>query len=182
MKIMVKNARLAFPAIFKAKAVLDSEARFSASLLLEKNDPQIQAIEKAIEEVAKAKWGDKAAATLKQLRASDRTALRDGDVKEQYDGFAGHMYISASNSTRPLVINRDTTPLAEEDGKPYAGCYVSASIELWAQDNKYGKRINASLAGVQFVKDGDAFTGGGGAASVDEFDDLSMEDDGSDLV
>lgn len=181
MKIIVKKVRLAFPALFKAKAVLDSEPRFSASLLLDKNDPQIQAIEKAIEEVAKAKWGDKAAATLKQLRASDRTALHDGDVKEQYDGFAGNMYISAANSTRPLVIDRDTTPLAEEDGKPYAGCYVNASIELWAQDNKYGKRINASLAGVQFLKDGDAFTGGG-AASVDEFEDLSTEDDGSDLV
>jgi hypothetical protein len=47
-------------------------------------------------------------------------------------------------------------------------------VEIWAQDNNYGKRINASLKGVQFVRDGDAFAGGG-AASPDEFEDLSAD-------
>ena len=37
---------------------------------------------------------------------------------------------------------------------------MNAIVELWAQDNNYGKRINASLAGVQFAKDGEAFAGG----------------------
>jgi hypothetical protein len=71
------------------------------------------------------------------------------------------------------VIDRDKTPLTSADGRPYAGCFVNASVELWAQDNNFGKRINASLRGVQFFKDGDAFSGGG-AASDDEFD--SVED------
>ena len=52
---------------------------------------------------------------------------------------------------------------------------MNASIELWAQDNSFGKRVNASLRGVQFLKDGDAFAGGG-AASDDEFDDLATDD------
>jgi len=29
------------------------------------------------------------------------------------------------------------------------GCYVNALLELYGQDNKYGKRINASLKGIQ---------------------------------
>ncbi|WP_244126983.1 ssDNA-binding protein, partial [Xylella fastidiosa] len=66
----------------------------------------------------------------------------------------------------------DRTPLAAQDGRPYAGCYVNANIELWAQDNNYGKRINASLGGVQFLRDGEAFAGGG-VASVEDFEDLS---------
>jgi len=45
----------------------------------------------------------------------------------------------------------------EENGKPYAGCYVNMSIRLWAQDNQFGKRVNAQLRAVQFVKDGEAF-------------------------
>ena len=100
-------------------------------------------------------------------------ALHDGDLKSNYDGFPGNLYVSARSTTRPLVINNDKSPLTEQDGKPYAGCYVNASIELWAQDNNYGKRVNASLRGVQFLRDGDAFAGGG-AASEDEFDDISQ--------
>ena len=73
---------------------------------------------------------------------------------------------------RPLVIDADKSPLTEQDGKPYSGCYVNASIELWAQDNNYGKRVNASLSGVQFFRDGDAFAGGR-AADVDDFDDVT---------
>ncbi|MDE9571706.1 ssDNA-binding protein, partial [Xenorhabdus bovienii] len=42
---------------------------------------------------------------------------------------------------------------------------------IFAYDNN-GKGISASLGGVQFYRDGDAFAGGG-VASVDEFDDLS---------
>ena len=75
-----------------------------------------------------------------------------------------------------------TTYTVEADGLPYSGCYVNASIELWAQDNNYGKRINASLRGVQFYRDGDAVAGGGGPASEDEFDDLAEGADADNLV
>lgn len=33
----------------------------------------------------------------------------------------------------------------EADGLVYSGCYVNARIELWAQDNANGKRVNAKL-------------------------------------
>ena len=59
--------------------------------------------------------------------------------------------------------------------------YVNGSIELWCQDNAYGKRINATLRGVQFLKDGEAFAGGG-SASADEFDDLGVDDEEEALV
>ncbi|MGJ0626521.1 ssDNA-binding protein, partial [Xenorhabdus bovienii] len=72
---------------------------------------------------------------------------------------------------RPLVIDCDRTPLTAQDGRPYSGCYVNATISIFAYDKK-GKGIGASLGGVQFLRDGDAFAGGG-VASVDDFDDLS---------
>jgi hypothetical protein len=71
------------------------------------------------------------------------------------------------------VLDRDKTPLVQADGRPYSGCYVNASVEFYAYDNN-GKGIAATLKGVQFFKDGDAFTGGG-VASPDDFDDLSTE-------
>jgi len=174
MKLKLSNVRLAFPTLFEAKTVNgEGKPAFSASFLIEPTDPQVDAINQAIDACAKDKWGAKADAILKAMRGADKTFLHDGDLKENYDGFAGMLYISSRSTTRPLVIDADKSILTEKDGKPYAGCYVNASIELWAQDNNYGKRINASLRGVQFRRDGDAFAGGA-PASEDEFDDLTV--------
>lgn len=182
MKLKLNNVRLAFPVLFEAKTVNgEGKPAFSASFLIDPADPQVKVLNAAIDQVANEKWGAKAAAILKQMRATDKVALHDGDLKSSYDGFPGNLYVSARSTTRPLVINNDKSPLTEPDGRPYAGCFVNASIELWAQDNNYGKRVNASLRGVQFLRDGNAFTGGG-AASEDEFDDLSGGVTADDLV
>lgn len=183
MKIQLKNVRAAFlNALFEAKTVNgEGKPAFSAIFLLDPADPQVKTIEAAIEAVAKEKWGAKAEAILKQMRAQDKLCLHDGDLKANYDGFPGNLYVSSRSNTRPLVIDADKSPLAESDGRPYSGCYVNASLELWAQDNNYGKRVNAQLRGVQFFKDGDAFAGGG-AASEDEFDDVTEGATADDLV
>lgn len=179
-KIRLQNVRLAFPEIFQPKAVNgEGEPAYSATFILAQDHPQLGAIEKAIKEVAEEKWKDKAAAQLARMRKTDKVCLRDGDDKP-YAGFQGNLYISARNKSRPTVVDRDLQPLTREDGKPYAGCYVDAVVELWAQDNQYGQRINASLRGVQFRAHGEAFSGGG-AASANDFEDLS-DLDGGDLV
>jgi len=176
MKIKLTNVRLSFAQLFEAKTVNgEGKPAFSASFLINPNDPQIAAVNAAIEAVAKDKWGAKAEATLKIMRSADKTCLHSGDLKANYDGFEGMMYISSRNALRPLVIDVDKTPLVAEDGKPYSGCFVNASVELWAQDNNYGKRVNATLMGVQFFKDGESFSGGG-VADADDFDDLSADD------
>ena len=174
MKMTIKNCRLAFPAIFEAKAVNPGDTpAFSAALLIGKDHPQLAEIKKAIGTVGADKWKDKAPAILKQLEAGGKTALHDGDTKASYDGFEGNLFISARNQSKPAVKDRDgKTDLTRADGRPYGGCYVNAVVEFWAQDNNYGKRVNATLLGVQFVRDGAAFAGGT-TASDDDFEDLS---------
>lgn len=182
MKLKLENVRLAFPALFEAKTVNgEGEPAFSAAFLMAKNHPAVKTLRDAFEQVGKEKWGAKWPTVKKEIEAKDRLALHDGDTKADYAGFEGNMFVSSRNKTRPLVIDRDKSPLTAQDGRPYAGCFVHASIELWAQDNAYGKRINASLRGVQFFKDGDAFAGGG-AASDDEFDDIAEGATADDLV
>lgn len=172
MKIKLENVRLAFPQLFEAKTVNgEGEPAFSATFLMSPKHPAVATLEAAFDQLGKEKWGAKWPAIKKEITAKDRFALHDGDTKADYSGFEGNMFVSARNKTRPLVIDRDKSPLTSQDGRPYAGCYVNASIELWCQDNNYGKRINASLRGVQFLKDGDAFAGGG-AASEDDFDEV----------
>jgi hypothetical protein len=181
MKVILRNVRLAFPAIFEAKSVAGEEPAYSASLILPPNHPDIASINDGIEAVAKEKWGAKAAETLKALRAKGNVCLHDGDEKANYDGFEGNMYVSARSKTRPLVVDRDKSPLTASDGRPYGGSFVVASLELWAQDNNFGKRVNAQLKGVQFYADGDAFSGGA-PADPDDFEDLSTGADAEALA
>jgi hypothetical protein len=176
MKIKLNCVRLSFAQLFEAKTVNgEGKAAFSASFLISPNDPQVAVINAAIDAVGKDKWGAKGETNVKAMRAADKVCLHNGDLKANYEGFEGMLFISSRNPLRPLVIDTDRTPLVEADGKPYSGCFVNASIELWAQDNNYGKRINATLLGVQFFKDGESFSGGA-IASVDDFDDLSLAD------
>jgi Protein of unknown function (DUF2815) len=178
MKIIIKNVRLAFPSLWKATApATGGEAAFSASFLLPPTHPQFKELEAAILATAKEKWGVKADVFLKALKSSDKTCLHNGDAKSDYDGFEGNFYISSRSKTRPTVIDGDRTPLTEEDGKPYAGCYVDANIEIWAQDNNFGKRINAQLRGVQYRGKGDAFGGGSRPADIEEFDEIAVENE-----
>lgn len=171
MIVKLNNVRLAFPNLFRPQSVQGSDPKYSASFLIEPDADVIEELEDAMLQVAEAKWGDKAEKILGQLKKQERVCLRDGDGKAEYDGFEGNMYVAASNAARPLVVDRNREELSQADGRPYGGCYVNTSVEIWAQDNDYGKRINASLRGVQFYKDGDSFSGGA-PASADEFDDL----------
>ncbi|NRN27880.1 DUF2815 family protein [Photorhabdus heterorhabditis] len=183
MKVKLTNVRLAFPDLFEATQVNgQGDFKFRATFLIPKaNKALIADIEAAIKKVAENKWGAKADTVLKSIRGNSmRFNFRDGDEKSDYDGYEGSMYISANNKARPLVIDRDRTPLTAQDGRPYSGCYVDASIEIFAYDNQ-GKGISASLSGIQFRQDGDVFAGGG-VASVDDFDDISAGADAEALI
>jgi hypothetical protein len=182
MKVKLENVRAAFLNIFEPRAFGEEggDPAYSASFILGKKHPAVKLVTSAVEAVAKEKWEGKAPEVLKQLRAADRTCLHDGDTKPDYEGFVDNFFIAARNKARPLVIDRDKSPLTASDGRPYAGCFVNATVDIWAQQNKFGKRINATLSGVQFLKDGDAFTGAP-PASPDDFEDLAV-DNAEDLV
>jgi hypothetical protein len=176
--IKLRNVRIAFPHLFE-KSVFpgkkEEEAKYNAVFLIPKDDPQVAAVKAIIQTVSVDRWQNKAEAILKELATADRICLRDGDNKNK-DGYQGCMYINASNELRPKVLNRDKSELTKDSGVIYAGCCVVCSLDIWAQDSpkhpEYGKRINATLRGVQFMQDGDAFTGGG-PVKDDEFDDLA---------
>ena len=177
MKIMLSNVRLAFPQVFKPATVNgEGEPAYSAALLLGADHPQLEAIRAAQEACGKEKWGDKWAQVKKEITTKDRFALHDGDTKADYDGFAGMKFVTTRSKVRPTVVDRDRSPLTAADGKPYSGCFCNVIIELWAQDNQYGKRINAKLRAVQFVKDGEEF-GGGGIDINREFTAIADDDE-----
>ena len=182
MKLKLTDVRLSFPDLFTAKAFQPGDApKFKATFLIEKGSAQHAAVEKAITEAAREKWGAKADKLLASIRGNpNRFCYQDGDTKA-YDGYEGMMALSSKNALRPTVVDADKTPLVEADGKPYAGCYVHAVVDVFAYDNAASSGISASLMGVQFFRDGDSFTGGR-AADLDDFDDVTSGATADDLA
>ncbi len=158
----IKNVRLSFPSLFRKASFQGVETKYEGTFLLDKTEHRaaIDEISKAIAEMLK---------EHKTKLSPDKICLKDGDDVE-YEGYAGTMTLKASNKNRPLIIGKDKSPLAEDDNVIYSGCYVDAIITLWFQDNGFGKRINASLEGVQFRGDGQPFGDGGSKVSVSDFD------------
>ena len=62
----------------------------------------------------------------------------------------------------------------------YSGCHTHVSLDIWAQDNKWGRRINCTLRGVMFAGDGANFGGGSAPASASEFAEFA--EDAEDLL
>jgi len=171
--IKLTNVRLSYPQLFVAKPPEEGkEPVFSASFLLDKKAHAglIKEIEKCTERVA--------LDGFKKKVKLNRVPLRDGNEKDDKEGYGDEvMFVGARNSKRPAVVDRDLTPLAADDSKPYAGCFVNATIRLFHYDHPTGgKGVSASLRAVQFVKDGESF----GAGPVDaeaEFEKLSEDAD-----
>lgn len=170
--IMLKNVRLSYPQLFVAKAIeAGKEPKYSASFLLNKKEHAalITQIEKVTARVALDKF--------KKNVKLNRVPLRDGNEKEDKDGYGDEvMFLNASELRRPVVVDYDKSPLTAEDPKPYAGCIVNASIRLFAFDHPQGgKGVSAALRVVQFVKDGESFGAGPIDIDADGFESLSTD-------
>ena len=174
MKFKIASARLSFPALFQtAKFGGEDTGKYECTLILDKvqHAEVIKAMSATIANMMKDE--------LKGKIPSEKIALKDGDESDRPE-FAGKMTLKVSSKRRPLVINRDKSPITEADNIVYAGCYVHAIISLWAQSNGFGKRINASLDGVQFARDGEPF--GDGGISANEFDAFGTSDEDEEIA
>jgi hypothetical protein len=171
--IRLTNVRLSYPQLFVAKPPeVGKEPVFSATFILDKKKHKdlIAQIEKVTERVALDAFKKKV--TLK------RRPLRDGNEKDDKEGYGDEiMFVGARNSKRPVVVDRDLTPLTKDDPKPYAGCEVNATIRLFAYDHPTGgKGVSTSLRAVQFVRDGESF-GAGPVNAEEEFEAVADDVD-----
>jgi hypothetical protein len=182
MKHDLNNVRISFPNIFVAKANEQGKEQFSAAFIFEPNHAGIASLDATIDAVGKAKWGEKWPTIKKEMKAGNKLLVHDGDTKASLAGYEGNLFLNAYNTVRPTVVDRDRSVLVAADGKPYSGCYVNVKLDIWAQDNSYGKRINAQLQGIQFVKDGEAFSGGGTSADASDFEEIADGADADDLA
>lgn len=114
--------------------------------------------------------------------AKDKWFLRDGDEAEQTE-YEGHFIVSANESKRPSVRDRDTSVLTPEeaDERIVGGYWVNILIRPWffsgkAKNGKtYPKRMCCGLVAVQFVRKDETF----GEGRIDDdgvFDEVDGDD------
>lgn len=175
MIVILKNVRLIFADLHEARQFQGTgDFTYNATVVIDpvKQADQIKLMESTILKAAQEVWKNKAEATLKALKAADKLCIHDGNAKAEDEKFEGMFYVSARNKVKPKVVDHDPNKdLTAADGRPYRGCYVNIKLDVWAQDNGFGKRINAKLIAVQFNADGDAYAGA--PPTVDGFDDIS---------
>lgn len=154
--IMVKNARVSFPHFFTKPTINGEEGSFGGRLLLDPKEHKdvIAKIEKHIEDIVAEKF-------KKTKIPSDKRCLRNGDdlTRPEYEGY---MVVSANSQKQPKVYPKtgDLVPITDEaQSKIYSGCRVNMKINLWAQDNNFGKRVNAECLAVQFAGDDEPLDG-----------------------
>lgn len=173
---VIVPGRLSFPKLWEAKAVAgdpNAKPRYGCQILLPKTDTATHAkLTAEIDRLAKLHF--------KGVRPKSKDLfIKDGDGEEGDEITAGHWVISANRAEsqgRPLVIDRNRTPLMPSDNKPYAGCFCNFLIGIYKPKN--WTKITASLEVVQFDKDGTPLGGGGGHANANVMPDLG--DDESD--
>jgi hypothetical protein len=192
LKIRIKKVRASYPhvyEVYKGKSDDDgngaSKGKYCISCILDQKGEHKDTVAKLVEmmiEAAKEKWGEKDGEIVYDgLKSDGRVLLRNGNSKvkgtnESSDNaHRGKLVFTANNAIKPSVfdrarVNGKAVKLNKEDGKPYAGCYINVIITVWAQDNQWGRRVNAELNGVQFWEDGERITAGSPPSESAEFD------------
>lgn len=187
--LVLNNVRLSFPTIFeKKKTSEDGKEKYSLSALLDPNTSvgkaNIQKVKDMQTKLAKAEWKDNWEKVLRAMEW-DRRLLRNGEKAtnsegDQYAGYEGMMYVTASNTRNIKVLNRDKSPAGTNDQeKFYGGCYVDVVLSCYTvKDRKRGGNgIFATIEIVRWRADGEPF----GAAPLEEDDYLDDLDDDEDF-
>lgn len=192
-KIVLRKVRLSFPTFGEPEQFQgQGKFRWGGSFLVPNTDPQKKAVDELLEAVALEKWGAKAKLHLNNILPDAKACCWVDGARKDYDGYADCFAITAyryQDAGRPLIIDADKTPIYQtnnmpyqgKEGRIYAGCYVNVELEVWAQENKQGKGLRATLLTVQYAGKGDAF-GGGARPTDDAFDAIDEGVDADDSL
>ena len=109
---------------------------------------------------------------------AERLCVSDGSDTD-YDSHQGKTVMRATRVAqkgRPMTVDNLLNPCVQEDNLLYSGARARCKVSIWAQDNKWGKRVNAELLAVQFIAHGEQI-GGGQVPSVEGMEPVGEQSD-----
>jgi len=171
-KIQLKNVRLSYANLFEARENKSGELRYSVSLLIPKDHPQVDDLNAAIDAEGENKFGKKWASMRKKndpLHDADEDGKADDDPV-----YEGMLYINTSSKRKPQVVDRQVQPILD-DSEIWSGCYANVSITVFPFDVPENKGVSFGLNNVQKVKEGERL---GGVPNADEeFEAIDDDED-----
>lgn len=174
-KFVTGKVRLSYPNLFEAKSIEGSDPKFSASLIIDKDDKVTldkykKALEAAIAE-GEAKLKNKSGNIPKNLKKP----LRDGDTDREDDpAYENKYFLNANSNRKPQCVDQRKQPIANPEDL-YPGCYVRASLTLFAFNTNGNLGIAVGLNNVQKWAEGEPLAGG--SSAEEDFDELDVEAD-----
>lgn len=169
---VVIPARLSYCNLFEAKAINDSDPKYSVSLIIPKSDTKTiakikEAIKAAAEAGAASKFGGKVPANL-------QPTLRDGDIDREDDpAYENCYFLNANSKQAPQVVDRALNKIIDQT-EVYSGCYGNVSVNFYAFNKNGNKGVAAGLGNVQKVRDGEPL--GGRTRAEDDFEALEADE------
>lgn len=152
--IIAKNVRCSWPQLYGIQTKEDGQT-FNPGITIILESKVHGALIREIKDTIKSVIANDPKLT-KKPPSGDKICLRvpEDDVL-LYN--ADNLILKAGNPKAPVVLHKDRSRMTEADDKIYSGCRVNIKIEIWAQANKWGRRVNAKLLAVQFAADDTSF-------------------------
>lgn len=175
--LLFKKVLVSYPNVVEARAMGDDAPRFGIDILIDAEDQaeEVAFLKSYVSELAKTAGKDFKV-------TSDKIFFRKGN--EEKPEQVGKYLVRAGQAEKdggPVVVDAYGKPIKNAKDI-YGGCFCHVVINPWVQNNKYGKRINASILTVKKVADGEPFGSGvRGDQFLDVLADLDDEDDGLDF-
>ncbi len=171
--ITSKETRLSYANIWFPKSVNGGPPRYSATLLIPKDSPDVNKIKDSIHR-AYEEGRDKFEQAFGFVPEFDtiKNPLRDGDIERDWDpAYVGHVFLNVTSKNKPDVIDAYKDPIMDTS-EIYSGVYARVAIHFYAFANAksgaYG--IACSLDNVMKVKDGEPL--GTKSSAWEDFEDL----------
>jgi hypothetical protein len=183
--IFLSNVRLSFPHLAEPQKQINEatgkeRVSYNCEFIMPQDHAGFAQFMQRYGALALEKWKEHAN-TVMQMIQQDRKTRCYGRGEEKvnkktfqpYDGYAGHVFITAGRDSQPQMIQSDGSPVDASNSmayqqlarKMYGGCRVNAAVKPWLQDNKHGRGIRCDLIAVQFFQDDAPFGEGNVDAS-----------------
>jgi hypothetical protein len=189
MAINTPKFRASYPNLFKSKKNdLNGKDEYSVVALFPKGT-DLSALKKVCEEAIKAKWGNEP----KKWPPNLKTPFRNQSEKAKTDEVTGQtflppgheeggIFINLKSAQKPQIVKRNPNGDLEDiidTSEIYAGCYLVASVNAFAYDQKGNKGVSLGLNNIMKVGDGDQISGKANAMS--DFSSVAVDSDASAL-
>lgn len=166
---LTPKGRVSYPNVFKKTSYGNSEPYYDLTLIFPP-DTDLSAMQKIAEACALDRWGKLPPKLILPIQDCSERAETAG-----YD--QGGVFIHFKNSKHaPGVMAPNMTPITENEGGFYAGCYARCSFKPFAWEYEGKRGVSFSLCNVQKMADGEPF-GAGITDPYDEFEALPEEAD-----